>query len=547
MFKSRIHPLLLTFLCLITVTACTGKPRYPFNNDTFHFEIATEPPTLDWNLVSDTTSSNIIDNIMDGLVAYDFSKKDVSIVPGLAESWTISPDGLTYTFKIRRGVKWTDGEELKAKHFTDGWRRLVDPKSASPYASYISFVKNGKEIIAGKKPVDSLGVETVDDFTFKVTLESVTPYFLFATTHTSTFPVRLDVIEKFGPQWTEPQNIVTLGPFRLKEWNHEKNLVLERNETYWGEKAKVKTLVAQIILETSTALSLFESRQLDHIQSIPNLDLERVKNDPKLKVSLKTGPQFSNVYFGFNTRKPPFNDPNVRKAFASSIDKAELLKALRRDYTTLTSWIPIGMLGYNPDIGLPFNPEKAKGYLKAAGYVQKDGKWVSEKDGKKFPRVVLAISQGESGKLVVENLQTQWRNNLGVEPELNFEEWKVYLKTLEQNPPEIFYMGWVADYPDPDTFMQIFRSFSTDNRTGWGNQEYDRLVKEAGSILDTNKRLSLYNIAQKILCEDASPFIPLYATKQNYLMKPFVKGFIVNPMRQWRYSGIYMERDKYKD
>lgn len=532
---------------IVSLIGCTGKPKYPFDNETFHFDISTEPPSLDWSTISDTTSSNIVDNIMDGLTAFDFTKSEVLAIPALAESWSISPDGKVYTFKIRKGVKWTDGIELKAKHFVDGWKRLVDPKTASPYATYLSFVKNGQAISQSKQPVDSMGVEAPDDYTFKVTLENVTPYFLFATTHAATFPIRIDVVEKFDNKWTEPKNIVTLGPFKLKEWNHDKNLILERNDNYWGEKPKIKIMVAQIIQETSTALALFESGQLDHIQVIPNLELDRVKKDPKLKQSLRTGPVFSNVYFGFNTRKPPFNDPNVRKAFASSIDRESVLKALRRDFTPLTSWIPVGMLGYNPEIGQKFNPTKAKEFLKAAGYLEKNGKWVSKESGKEFPKIRLAITPNEAAKLLVENLQIQWRNNLGVEPELYFEEWKVYLKTLEQDPPEIFYMGWVADYPDPDTFMQIFRSYSSDNRTGWGSKEYDQLVTNAGMLLDSTKRVSLYNKAQKILCEEASPFIPLYTSIQNFLMKPFVKGFIVNPMRQWRYSDVYLEREKYKD
>lgn len=544
MRTKKIVPLL--FLCL-TFLGCTGKPRYAFDNNTFHFDISTEPPSLDWNTISDTTSSNIVDNIMDGLTAYDFAKPEVSIVPALAESWTISPDGKVYTFKIRKGVKWTDGVELTARHFADGWKRLVDPKTASPYATYLSFVKNGKDITSGKKPVDSMGVEAPDDYTFKVTLENVTPYFLFATTHAATFPVRHDIVEKFGDKWTEAKNIVTLGPFTLKEWNHDKNLILERNDNYWRGKPRVKTIVAQIIQETSTALALFEAGQLDHIQAIPNFELERVKKDPKLVHSLKTGPAFSNIYFGFNTRKPPFNDPNVRKAFASSISRDSVLKAIRRDFTPLFSWIPTGMLGYNQNIGLKFDSSRAKEYLKLAGYIEKDGKWISKESGKEFPKIRLGITPGESAKILVENLQTQWRNNLGIEPELYFEEWKVYLRTLEQDPPEIFYMGWVADYPDPDTFMQIFRSYSSDNRTGWKNEEYDRLVTEAGTVLDKGKRVSLYNRAQKLLAEEATPFIPLYTSSQNYLMKPFVKGFIVNPMRQWRYSGIYLEREGYKD
>lgn len=543
----KMSLLSLALFTLITSIALIGCTKKKIGDDTFVINVSTEPPTLDWTKSEDTTSSLCINNLMDGLVAFDWESNGVGVKPALAQSWTISPDAKVFTFKLRKDVKWTDGKPLTAQQFVDSWMRLVDPKTASPYAYFIFDVKNAKAINSGKLSTAELGVKALDDSTFQVTLEKPASYFLFIGTHPPTFPIRKDIIDKFGDHWTDPNNITTLGPFKLKEWVHEKKIVFERNEDYWGEKPKIKTMVGQMINEASTALSLFETGALDFTQEIPALDLERIKNDPKLSSSLRQGPFFANYYYGFNTRKPPFDNVNVRKAFSAAINREELIKVIRRDYYPLTSWIPTGMLGHQENFGIKFNPEQAKQYLRDAGYVEKNGKWVKATDGTPLPKIEIGFNTNELHSIIAENLQNQWRKNLGLEPEIRNEEWKVYLKTLKNDTPQLFRLGWVADYPDPDNFMALWYSYSEQNNTGWKNPEYDKLVQKAAGELDKDVRKALYDKAQRILVEEDVPFIPIYTNKQYFLLKPYVSGYTINPMQQWRFSDVTVERENKKN
>ena len=234
---------LLLILLPLTSIALTGCTRKKFGDDTFVINVSTEPPTLDWNKSEDTTSSLCINNLMDGLVSFDWESNGIGVKPALAESWTISPDSTVYTFKLRKDVKWTDGKPLTAQQFVDSWARLVDPKTASPYAYFIFSVKNAQAINSGKLSTSELGVKALDDSTFQVTLEKPASYFPFIGTHPPTFPIRKDIIDKYGESWTDPKNITTLGPFKLSEWVHEKKIVFERNDDYWGEKPKIKTII----------------------------------------------------------------------------------------------------------------------------------------------------------------------------------------------------------------------------------------------------------------------------------------------------------------
>ena len=509
---------------------------------TLNVSLDSEPPTLDWNYVSEATSNFCIRNLMDGLVSYDWSGPEVQSKPALAESWEISQNDLVYTFHLRKGMKWSDGVELTSQHFVDSWRRLADPKIASSYAYYLMPIKNWEKVTKGKLPPSEIGVEAPDPYTLKVTLEKPRSYFLDMLTYSVTYPIRLDVIQNHGEKWTEPGNIVTLGPFTLKKWEHDKRIVFERNENYWDKKPFLKTINVPFVSEISTTLNLFETEQLDILLALPMMELERYQKDPKLKSLLQSGPLFSITYFGFNTKKPPFDNPFVRKAFSAAINRKELLSVIRRNYYPITSWIPVKMFGYNPNIGIPFNPEKAREYLQNAGYEQREGNWVNKKDGKPFPKIQLAIDNSESLKVIAENLQIQWKKHLGIEPEIESKEFKVYVDTITQNPPHIWWYGWNADFPDPDTFMGVFISDSNQNFTGWKNKEYDQLVEKAAMIPNSPKRKELYDKAQRILLEQGVPFIPLYTRTYTLATQPYIKNYTGSPIIDWRFDTVRIER-----
>ncbi len=506
----------LPILCILLFISCGSGNKPPTaadisRKDTLNINIGTEPPTLDWSLATDVTSFTIIENIMDGLAAFD---KKYEPVPALAQSWRVSEDGRTYTFKIREGVLWSDGVPLRAGDFLYSWKRILKPETAGSYAYFLFDIKNARKFNSGEiKDFSKVGVKVLDERTLTVTLEKPKAYFLSLVTFMSTFPMRKDIVEKYGTRWTEAANIVTLGPYRLKEWKHHKEVLIEEYKDYWGEKPKSAKKVKMIMNENPVStLALYESGELDFLDSkgIPLLEVPRVMKLPDFKQSIV----FRNNYIGFNTKKAPFDNPLVRKAFASSIDRESLAGLLQGAGVPVTSWIPIDMLAHNPRIGIPFDAQKARKFLEMAGYP----------GGKNFPKTSFLYPDTGNNRIVAEAFQSMWKEYLGIEVKLVNQEWAVYLSTLRTDPPSVFRAGWQADFPDPHNFMNLFECGSGNNRTRWCDPEYDRLVEKAAGILDRGQRTDLYNSAQRILMETGVPIVPYLNSVQQNMIKPYVKG-----------------------
>ncbi len=495
-------------------------------NETLRVNVSTEPPSLDWSKSTDTTSNTILVNIMDGLAGYDLDDPKMSVVPALAASWESSKDAKTWTIRLKQGVKWTDGVEFEAQHILDSWERLLNPKTAAEYSYFLYPVKNAREYNQGKlKDFSQVAVKAPDKYTLVVELTEAKSFFPYLLTHHSTYPIRKSVVEKFGDKWTQPGNIVTLGAYKLKTWDHDKALVLERNDEYYGEKAKTKNVLAYIIPEQSTAIGLIEAGKLDAQPELPSAELAKLKN----KKEFKTIGTLVLQYYGFNVKKPPFDDVRVRRAFAMAVDRQEIVKILNGGQVPLTSWIPVGMSGHEGERGLRFDPAKAKALLKEAGYGE---------GAKPFPRVTIAFNTNENHKRIAENVQAQLKRNLAVDIELRNEEWKVYLNTLKTDAPQIFRMGWNGDYPDPDNFMNLMTSYSENNRTGWGNKAYDSLIEKGARELDLGKRLEAYSQAQKILVEEEVPALPLYSAKGQYLVSDRIKGYPINILAHYNFRRV---------
>ncbi len=467
MKKEHLIYFLMVPLIFMVANGCTRKAH---DNDTLYFNLSTEPPTLDPTLSTDTTSSLVIRNIFDGLLDYDVTKLEMPIVPKVAKSWTISRDGRIYTFQLRDDVYWSDGKKVTAHDFEYSWKRLITPATASEYAYFLFDVKNAKAFNSGEiKDISKVGIKALSDTTFQITLGQPVAYFLHIPTFAVLSPVRQDVIEKFGDKWTEPENIVTNGPFKLTKWKHDYELILDRNENYFDTQAKLKRVHCYMVVEASTALSLYQTKKLDVIRDdLPPPDIPTLKKSPEFH----SGNYFSVYYIGLNTKKPPLNDINVRKALISAVDRQEVVQALG-DYGQLptNSLIPKNLLGYNPNIGIGFNTATSQKWLEKAGFVQKkttnSSVWIHQKTKLPFPTVSLMFNTNEGHKTLAENLQAQWQKTLGIPVEINNQEWKVYLKTLQtadkdmSNAPfHMYRLGWVADYPDPDNFVSIFTSYS---------------------------------------------------------------------------------------
>lgn len=511
--------LILTAFLLLISCSCNNNSKNSdiSNKDTLKINIGTEPPSLDWSLATDSTSFTILNNIMEGLTRFSDKHK---AEPALAKSWEVSEDGKTYTFHLREKAVWTDGKLLRAEDFVYSWSRILNPDTGADYAYFLFDIVNAKEYNSGIiNDPSKLGVNAIDDKTLVVELKRPATYFPGLLTFMATFPMRKDVVESKGSKWTEPENIVTIGPYKLTNWVHHSLLEIEEFKEYWGEKPKGVKKVKMIMNENQTStLALYESGELDFLDStgLPPLEIPRLKNSPEF-ISRTA---FRGFYIGFNTKKKPFDNPDVRKAFGSAIDRKSISELIQGAGIPATSWIPENMLAHNPDIGLKFNPEKAREYLAKAGFP----------DGKGFPNITFLFPDRASNRILAEGLQSMWKTHLGVEVKLVNEEWKVYLKTLDTNAPPIFRAGWGADFPDPHNFMNLFECNSGNNETGWCNPEYDRLVETAAEEQNPEKRMKLYNKAQKILTEQDVAIVPYINAVQQNMIKPYIKGLEPDPL-----------------
>ena len=465
---------------------------------------------------------------MEGLLSYDFSHNTLALQPGLAKSWSSTQDLKVWTFVLKKNIKWTDGKLFTAQHIIDGWERLLNPKTASEFAYFLYSIKNAKAYSEGKiKDFSKVGVQVNAQGNLVVELEEGKSYFPYFTAHTSTYPIRKDIIKKHTTRWTDPKNIVTLGAYRLKKWEHDKLIILEQNPLYYKPPVGIKNIIIYIIHENGTALSLFEKGRLDALGGLPSRELPALRQ----KKEYRSHPLLATYYFGMNVKQKPFNDVRVREAFYLAVDRKQITDLLKGDQIPLSSWIPKGLLGYNPSIGEGFNPEKAKKLIKEAGY----------ENVKNFPRVVISYNTNEDHKRVAEKVQAQLKQNLNIQVELSNEEWKTYLHSVSTGHLQIYRMGWVADYPDPDNFMTLMTSYSENNHTNWADPKYDALVQQASHLLDKYERVALYNQAQKILVEKDFPVLPIYSAKSHWLISNRVKFFPLNIMGRIPFNTIRLK------
>ncbi|SVC53079.1 uncharacterized protein METZ01_LOCUS305933, partial [marine metagenome] len=320
---------------------------------------------------------------------------------------------------------------------------------------------------------------------------------------------------KFKDHWTDPDNIITNGPFKLSKWEHEYKLELTANNKFYEGRPSLDMILAYVVREKTTALTLYETGELE-MTELPPLAIPHFKNDKEYG----NLPQLRGYYYGINVTKPPFDNPLVRRAFAHSVDRSRLPLLLKGGEIPSSSWIPKGMFGYNPNIGAKFDPDTAKKLLAEAGYA----------NGQGLSNIIAMYNTNDTNRLIGEFLQAQWKEHLNIDIQLESQEWKVFLNRLQIDPPQIFRLGWGADFPDPDNFMNLFTSTSGNNRLRWSNPHYDELVALGATLNNSKERQRVYDKAQRILTEIDVAMIPLFVSTQNLLIKSYVKGFEINSM-----------------
>jgi len=512
---------------VLSLGGCGGTAD-GYEPDTFRINLQAEPPSLDWQTSTDSTSFDVVSNLMTGLTQYN---NDMKCEPGCAQTWEILDGGKHFVFHLRKNARWTDGKPVTAHDFEYAWKRLLNPSTAASYAFFLYDIENAFEYNSGKiKDADLVGVKALDDWTFSVKLKRPAAYFLYLTAFCSTCPLRKDIVEKFGDRWTEPQNIVTNGPFMITLWKHEYKIELSANPDFFEGPPRLKKIKMFMIPEQATAFGLFENNQLDYIdnRSFPTSDVERFRDSPLYR-SL---PLLRCSYIGFNVKKKPFDDKRVRKAFSMAIDRTLFPKILRRGESPANTWIPPALEGYSEDSKSEFDPQAARKLLAQAGYPE----------GKGFPLTKVLYPQREDAKLVVESVQEQIKKNLNVKLQLEVNEWKVYLDILHRDPPQMFRQTWGADYPDPETFMNVFTTRNGNNYTRWSNAEYDDLIDKASAEQDQEKRAAMYAKGDKMLCRQEVPIIPIYWATQNTMVKPWVKNIGFNAMDLQFFRKVYIEK-----
>lgn len=506
-------------LALLLAPAAYGAPAEP---GTFTLRIPDEPETLDWNKAHTEVETYILMNIMEGLVSFDSS---VNLKPALATKWTVSADGKTYTFHLRPDVRWSDGVPLKAQDFVYSWRRLLSPLTASNSAYLLFDIEGAKEYNQGKLLDPSqVRVKAVDDHTLQVKLTHPRPNWIFVPTFWVTFPLRQDLVEKYGQGWATPGRMVTLGPYELAYHDLDQQYGFTANPKYYGKRGNIKKFVALIVKDDTAAVKLYEQGKIDFLNDIDSSELKGLTG----RSDLKTFPYLRTEYLAFSTNLYPFDIPDVRRAIAMALNRTEI-KGVLPEAQPANSFVPPPLLGYSAQAGVAFDPVKAKAALAASGFDFKNRKFT------------LIFEDWGRTKLVGEFVQSQLKKYLGIELELVPMKNQVFRMNVDLHANPFFLEHWAADFPDPDNFLSIFLSNSGDNRFSWKNPEFDQIVNSAGDLTDQAKRKPLYAQAQKILLQDQTVVVPLYYEPIVALVRPRVHGLVVNPVGYLLLSGVNVD------
>ena len=483
-----------------------------------------DPPTLDPALANDSSSTFVIRQLFGGLVALD---NNLDVVPDIAERWDISADGRVYTFTLRAGVQFHDGRPVEAEDLRYSLERACDPSLADalPCGTYLNDIVGVREKLAGQAETIA-GIRVIGDRTLVITIDAPRAYFLAKLTYNTAYVVDRNNVEQ-GDDWTEQPN--GTGPFRLAEWEHNQRLVLARNERYHRDPPHLQKVTILMGAAGSDPLYLYEQDEIDYTEVGTGVVARLEYDGSPLASELRVSPQLSLYYIGLNSQMPPLDDPKVRQALTMAVDRAKIARVTYEGRLVQAQGIlPPGIPGYDDTLaGLPYDREKARQLLAESRYGGPQG----------MPRIILYTSGDGLGEL----LQEVWREELGVEVELRQTEWADFLQGLDARRYPAFVLTWIADYPDPQNFIEVlFGSNNPTNHTAYSNPEVDRLLHEAAVEQDHDRRMELYRQAERLLVADA-PVIPIAHGIDYTLTKPYVRGLEVTPMGLLDLSTIYIE------
>ena len=483
--------------------------------------IGTEIQGLDPHIVTGVPENRLMQALCEGLLSYN--PKGGEPIHGVAESYEVSGDGMVYTFKLRENARWWNGDPVTAHDYVWSWQRILTPALGSQYTEMLYPVKNAEAFYRGRlDDFSQVGVRALDAKTLQVRLERPTPYFPALLPHYSTYAVHRDTVLAHGEMtdrnspWTRPGNFVCNGPFRLQYWRLNDRIAVERNPLYWdAANVKLDGIHYFAIESSSTEEQRFRQGRLHITATIP---LERIPHHiasgaPQVRIS----PLLGTYFYRLNTTRPPLDDVRVRRALAYSIDRKAIVERVSRGgEQPAQSFTPPGVAGYTADTQVPFDPALARRLLREAGYG----------DPSDFPVLELLYNTSEGHRKIAAAVQEMWREHLGIEVALLNQDWKVYLERNRNRKYDISRAGWVGDYPDPTTFLNMMVTDRGNNNTGFSNAEYDALL-ERSATQSGERRLRTLRRAERILM-DQMPLIPIYIYTTKALVDTRVQGYDAN-------------------
>ena len=522
----------LFLVCALGSVATVSSAAELAAEQVLHKGNGAEPQTLDPHKAEGVPSSHILRDLYEGLTS---EAPNGDIIPGGAASWTLSEDGTVYTFKLRPEARWSNGDPVTAMDYVYGLRRSADPVTASKYAQILAPIENAESVVAGERPVEDLGVTALDDFTVEIRLKAPTPYFLGLLNHSSTYPVHRATVETFGDKFSRPGNMVNNGAYVLDDWVVQSHIVLKRNPMYWGDaNTTINTVYYYATEDQSSELKRYRAGELDYTYDVPVSQVGWIRDH--LGDELEVSTYLGIYYFGFNVTQPPFKgNLKLRQALSMAIDRRVICeKILKPGEQPAYGFVPPGITGYESQVAGYADMTRDERFAEARRLYNEAG--YSEDNPL---QVEIRYNTHENHKKVSLAVAAMWRAVLGVDYTLINEEWKVFLQTRKlKQDTQVFRAGWIGDYNDPYTFLELMHSKHGINDSGYNNPEYDALLAEISVQTDMDRRAKLMEQAERMLLAD-QPIMPIYYYVEKGLVKPYVDGFVPNIMdhhytKNWR-------------
>lgn len=510
-----------------------------------HLGNGGEPSDLDPQTIQGVPEHNLMRALFEGLVMAD--PKDLKPIPGVAERWEVSPDGKVYTFYLRNNAQWSNGDDITAKDFLYAYERILNPKLAAVYASNLYLMVGAEDYNKGLlKDFGQVGVKELASKRLQITLKAPAPYFLNLIKHYTWFPVPVKVIDKHGKRydrgnrWTRPENIVGNGPFVLKDWKINDHIVVAKNPKYWdATQVRLREIHFYPIESNDNEERAFRAGQLHVTSTVPTTKIDTYRKDSSV---LRTDDYYGVYFYRINIdptkeKNKALLDARVRRALSMAIDRESIVKNVTRGgQTAAFSFVPPGPGGYKPKEKLAFDPEGARKLLAEAGF----------SGGKDLPKVSLLINTDESHKAVAEAIQQMWKKELGIDCEIANQEWRVFLTSQNSLNYSVARYGWIADYADPNSFLEIWRTGAGNNATGYASQEYDQMMEQSLSAASPAARLEALQKAEAVLLRDL-PIIPIYFYTSRYLITSSVKGWTANLLDDHLYKAVELDANASPD